>query len=531
MAMDTFEQLEQQLSRGRIGRREFMRRAGALGAAGAIPSALLVESARAAPSRGGHLRIGSSQGSTTDSMDFSLLTSGFTRLYFNGFMSHLTELDPAGNLVPGLAKAWESNAGATAWTFELRRDVEFHNGKAFGADDAIASINVHRGEDSTSAVKSLADQIADVRKDGSHTVRVELKEGNADFAFLLSDAAFGMSPVKADGTLEYGVGSGAYRVVSFEPGVVAHLERYANYHKPDRGWFDSIEIRVIADTTARQNGLRSGELDIIDRIDLKTAHLLDQAPGIEVLDVQGPLHVDFPMRTDMAPFDNNDVRLALKYAIDREEIVNRILRGHGVPGNDHPLSPSYRYFHHELPQRQYDPDKAKFHLKKAGMENLEVELSSSDIIFSGAMDTVLLYKEHAAKAGINIVPNRVPQDGYWADVWLKHPWCASYWFGQPTEDWILTVAYSESSNWNETFWKNDQFNQLLKAARVELDEATRRQMYWDMQELIRDDGGAVVPNFSNHVLAYSDKLKHDETVNGTGDFDGYMMLERWWFEA
>ena len=65
MAMDTFEQLEQQLSRGRIGRREFMRRAGALGAAGAISSALLVESARAAPSRGGHLRVGSSQGSTT----------------------------------------------------------------------------------------------------------------------------------------------------------------------------------------------------------------------------------------------------------------------------------------------------------------------------------------------------------------------------------------------------------------------------------------------------------------------------------
>ena len=192
--MNSMEQIRQQLSQGRIGRREFIRRATALGAAGAIPSALLMDAARAAPSRGGHLRVGSSQGSTTDSMDFSLLTSGFTRLFFNGFMSHLTEVDPAGNLVPGLATSWESGAGATAWTFELRSDVEFHNGKSFGADDAIASINVHRGPDSTSAVKSLADQIADVKKDGSHTVRVELKEGNADFAYLLSDAAFGMSP-------------------------------------------------------------------------------------------------------------------------------------------------------------------------------------------------------------------------------------------------------------------------------------------------------------------------------------------------
>ena len=321
MTTDTIEQLTQHLSRGRIGRREFIRRATAMGAAGAVPSLLLVDSAKAAPSRGGHLRVGSSQGSTTDSMDFSLLTSGFTRLFFNGFMSHLTELSPDGNLIPGIAAGWESNQGATAWTFELRSDIEFHNGKTFDADDAIASINVHRGEDSTSAVKSLADQVADVKKDGSHTIRVDLKEGNADFAYLLSDAAFGMSPAKADGTLEYGVGSGAYRVASFEPGLVANLERFANYHKSDRAWFDSIEIRVIADTTARQNALKTGELDVVDRIDLKTAHLLEQSPGIEVLDVQGPLHVDFPMRTDMAPFDNNDVRLALKYAIDREEIV------------------------------------------------------------------------------------------------------------------------------------------------------------------------------------------------------------------
>lgn len=529
--MNKIENLQRQLSEGRISRRKFIKQVTAMGMAGLIPSVILVDEARAAPSRGGHLRVGSSQGSTTDSMNFSLLTSGFTRLFFNGFMSHLTELDSEGNLVSGLAKSWESNPDATEWTFELRNDVQFHNGKSFGADDAIASINVHRGEKSTSAVKSLAEQIDSISKDGGHTITVKLKEGNADFAFLLSDAAFGIAPVKADGTLEYGVGTGAYMVERFDPGVVATLKRYPDYHKPDRGWFDSMEIRVVADTTARQNGLTTGELHIIDRPDFKTAHLLGQKPGIEVIDVQGPLHSDFPMRTDMAPFNNKDVRLALKYAIDREAIVSQILRGHGVPGNDHPLSPSYRYFNNELPQREYDPDKAKFHLKQAGMDNLEVELSSSDIIFSGAMDTVLLYKEQAARAGINIVPNRVPQDGYWADVWMKHPWCASYWFGQPTEDWILTVAYGEKSNWNETFWKHDQFNQLLKAARAELNEAKRRQMYWDMQEMIRDDGGAVIPNFSNHVLAFTDKLKHPSTVNGTGDFDGYMMLERWWFDA
>jgi peptide/nickel transport system substrate-binding protein len=528
--MNSYQQLQQQLTQGRIGRREFIQRLTMLGMAAAIPSALSL-SAQAAPRRGGHLRVGSSQGSTTDSMNFSLLTSGFTRLFFSGFMNRLTEVNTTNALVPGLSTGWESNTGATEWTFELRNDVEFHNGKSFTADDAIASINVHRGEESTSAVKSLAAQIEGITKSGKHTVTVKLKEGNADFAFLLSDAAFGIAPVKADGTLEYGIGSGAYMVERFDPGLVAELKRFPNYHKSDQGWFDSVDIRVVADTTARQNALRTGELDIIDQIDLKTAHLLSKTDGIEVLDVAGPLHATFPMNTGVAPFDNNDVRMALKYAIDRDEIVSQVLRGHGTAGNDHPLSPSYRYFHSELPQRKYDPDKAKFHLNKAGLDKLEVELSSSDVIFNGAMDVVLLYKEHAAKAGINIIPNRVPQDGYWSDVWMKAPWCASYWYGQPTEDWILTVAYAETSNWNETYWKHAQFNGLLKAARVELDESKRRQMYWDMQEMIRDEGGAVVPSFSNHVMAYTSKLKHAAAVNGTGDFDGYAMLDRWWFEG
>ena len=134
-----------------------------LGMAAAIPSALSL-SAQAAPRRGGHLRVGSSQGSTTDSMNFSLLTSGFTRLFFSGFMNHLTEVNTTNDLVPGLSTGWESNTGATEWTFELRNDVEFHNGKSFTADDAIASINVHRGEESTSAVKSLAAQIEGITR-------------------------------------------------------------------------------------------------------------------------------------------------------------------------------------------------------------------------------------------------------------------------------------------------------------------------------------------------------------------------------
>ena len=125
-----------------------------------------------------------------------------------------------------------------------------------------------------------------------------------------------------------------------------------------------------------------------------------------------------------------NVRLALKHAINRQELVDKILFGHGTVGNDQPIGPSYRFYDGDIPQTTYDPDKAKFYLKEAGLDSLEVTLSAADAAFPGAVDSAVLYQDEAAKAGINLTVNRVPNDGYWSDVWLKAPFCAVYWGGR-----------------------------------------------------------------------------------------------------
>ena len=126
------------------------------------------------------------------------------------------------------------------------------------------------------------------------------------------------------------------------------------------------------------------------------------------------------MFCDKAPFDNVDVRLALKYAINREEIVKKILFGYGSIGNDHPIAPSLPYYA-DIEQRQYDPDKAKFHAKKSGVDKIKVSLSAADSVMSGAVDMCVLYSEHAKAAGIDIEVVREPNDGYWSNVWLVKP--------------------------------------------------------------------------------------------------------------
>ncbi len=514
---------------GRISRRELLKRATALGVAAALPAGLLAGEAHAdTPQSGGHLRVGSVQGSTTDSLDPATLSSGFVNMLWYTIHGQLTEVNADGQLEPLLAESWEASDDATQWTFNLRKGVEFHNGKSVDSGDVIASLARHQGEDSISAMKSVMETITDMSADGPNQVTFTLKDGNADFPFALSASSLSILPAK-DGEVDLsGIGAGAYMVKHFEPGVRGSMERNPNYYISGKAHVDSAEILVLADTTARINALVTNELDVSGDIEAKTAHLLAEKPGITVEDTASTQHYTFPMRTDLAPFDNNDVRMALKLAIDREEVLKKIVRGRGSLGNDHPISPANRFHNPDLPQRAYDPDKARWHLKQADMEGLEVELIASDGLYSGATDTTVLFAEHAAKAGIKITPRRAPDDGYWSDVWLVAPWSASYWSGRPTEDWMFTQGYSAESNWNESYWQNEKFNQLLKEARGELDEAKRRDMYYEMQAITRDDCGSVIHLFANHITAFRENVHHPEKVGGNWEFDGYKLIERWW---
>ena len=408
------------------------------------PTAFGVARARAdEPKRGGTLRLGVGHGSTTDSLDPATFENGFSSgMGMGGLFNFLTEVDEQNQLAPELAEEWSASPDAMTWTFRIRKGVEFHNGKTLTPDDVVASLNYHRGADSISAVSSLFEPVEDIRADGD-TVVISLNAGNADYPFIMSDYHLGIQPSDGEGNIAdpaSGVGAGSYMLESYEPGVRVELRRHPNYWKADRGWFDAVEMTTIVDPAARQNAIMSGQVDAIDRVDTKTAHLLDGHPNVNLLAVASTLHYTAPMRTDMAPFDDNNVRMALKHAVNRDDIVDKILRGYGVVGQDTPITPANRYFAGDIDHATYDPDKAKWYLQQSGVDSLSVDLSTSDAAFVGAVDAAVLYKEHATAAGIDINVVRESPDGYWADVWMQKGWCTCYWGGRPTEDWMFSTA-------------------------------------------------------------------------------------------
>jgi|SaaInl4_135m_RNA_FD_contig_101_416547_length_2140_multi_3_in_0_out_0_2 peptide/nickel transport system substrate-binding protein len=486
----------------------------------------------ATPKKGGVYRVGLGSANTGDNMDTGTNSDVFMINLAQGTVRNcVVEVDANGQAIPELAESLEPSADAATWVVNLRKGVTFHSGKTMDADDVIASLEHHRGEGAKSAAKSAADSMGEITKDGPNRLIFKLKSGNADFPYLLSDYHITVGPAK-DGKVDWlaGDGTGAYSIKEFEPGVRAHLMQNKSYFKPNEGNFAEVQMTAINDAAARMNAMATGQVDAIARCDLKTANLLGKKPGVSVLQSVGTKHYTYPMDVRAAPFDNNDVRMALKLGIDRETFVKTVLRGYGSLGNDHPISASQNYHAGNLEQRKYDPEKAKWHLKKAGMSSLNVELSASDAAFGGAVDATQLYAESLKGCGVNLTVKRASPDGYWSNTWMKVPWSSSYWSGRPTADWMFTVGYAAGGNWTETFWDNAKFEKLLVAGRAELDEAKRSAIYQEMQSICRDEGGAVIPCFANNVDAASDKMGMPDKIAGNYELDGGRSAARWWFK-
>lgn len=504
-------------------RRQLLQGSAALGLALVLPSRSFAQT-----KRGGRVRVAMGHGQTSDTYDPATYSNNYIQAQTYARNNMLTEIAPDGRLRGELAEAIEPSTDATTWRFKIRQGVTFHNGKTLTVEDVIASINHHRGENSTSAVKGLVQPVVDLRADGDWVV-FQLGAANADFAYLFADYHFAIFP-STDGVIDFsqGIGTGGYKIVGFEPGVRTVLARNPDYWKADAAFFDEIELLSVLDATARVTALTTGEVDIADKIDPKTAALIARVSEVKMMETAGTQHFTFAMDCRQQPFGDVNVRLALKYGINRAELVEKILGGFGSVGNDHPIARSNIFYNGGLEQREYDPDRAKFHLKKAGLDTISVALHAADAAFAGAVDAATLYRESAAVAGIGIDVVREPNDGYWKNVWMQKPWTAVVWSGRPTADWMFSTAYAADAKWNDSFWQNERFNQLLVAARGELDESKRREMYYEMQAIVRDDGGVVVPMFANYISATRDTVGRPEVIGSNFDLDGLRFVERWW---
>jgi peptide/nickel transport system substrate-binding protein len=523
------------LNRG-LSRRDALRMLGVAGVAAAGAGSLFGAAGKvfaddaATPLKGkpgGRIRVAGMSSSTADTLDPAkgALSTDYVRhfMFYNG----LTRFDS--HLVPQLELAERiDNDKATVWTITLRKDITFHNGKGLSAADVVFSLNRHKDPATGSKVMPLMAQFAEVKATGPLEVQITLTAPNAELPSILAVSHLLIVP---EGTTDFnpGVGTGPFKVKEFKPGVRSVSVRNPGYWKPGLPYLDEIEFIAIGDEPSRVNALLSGDVHMINEVNPRSTQRISASAGHRVVDAPSGNYTDLIIRQDQMPGQNADFTQAMKYLLDREQVKSAVFRGYAVVGNDHPIAPGSRYHNADLPQRAYDPEKAKFLLKKAGMEKISMPVVCSPAA-TGSVDIAVLLQQSAKSVGLNLNVNRVPSDGYWSNHWMKHPLSFGNINPRPNADVIFSQFFQSTAPWNESGWKNEQFDQLLMLARGETDDAKRAKMYADMQTLVSDNCGIGIPVFISNIDGVDQRIK-GYSSNPLGGFMGYMFSEQVWLDA
>src|SRR5216683_513184 len=479
------------------------------------------------PKRGGKLRVAGFASSTTDTLDPAKGSNSTDYSRHTTFYNGLTVLDERVAPQLDLAESIE-NDKATLWTIKLRKDVRFHDGKPLTSADVVYSLARHKDPAVGSKARTLVEQIVEIKATGTHEVQLRLVAPNADLPVV-----FGISHllIIRDGTTDFTTanGTGPFKCKEFQPGIRSIAVRNDEYFKQGKPHLDEIEFFGITDEAARINALLSGDVQLVGGINPRSAKQIQSADGFKLFETKAGGYTDLVVRLDSTPAGNPDFVLALKYLFDRQQIRSAVYRDFAVIGNDHPIDPSNRYYNPDLPQRPYDPDKAKFHFQRTGIGTTTLPITVSPAA-TNSVEMGQFLQQAGGKIGLNLDVKRVPADGYWSNYWMKQPIGFGNINPRPSADILFTLFFKSDAAWNESAWKNEKFDQLLAAARAETDEAKRKQMYWDMQTLVHEGSGIGIPVFATFLDGHSSKLKGLGSIP-LGGLMGYNFAENVWLEA
>ncbi|MCR9125118.1 MAG: ABC transporter substrate-binding protein [Rhodobacteraceae bacterium] len=532
MPNDEFnDYLFKQFVKNRMSRRQFIGTLAAAGASASVISGLTAGKARAStPRYGGRLVIGVEAMQAQDTLDPTKYFS--TSNIQMGYAVHDMLVNRDANLqpMPWLATSWEPNDDASSWVFNLRQGVTFHDGSDFGAEDVIYSMTRQFREGSEAPAKSFMSQIAEIEKITDHQVRFNLKAPNADFPMILSDTRVHVTKRGLEDFSGTPTGLGPFKVVEFTPGVRYTFVRNENYWADDGPYVDDLEFIGIADNTARINALIAGDINVLLQLDQKATRLIENSGVAYPINAPSGAFLNLAMMLDREPTNNPDFRMAVKYAIDREGIRDNVLKGLGSIGNDHPIAPIDPYYNANIPQRAYDPDKVRYHIKKAGLEDVGIDLYGSDVAGTGALASAQHLQQSAAAGGLKFNVINPPSDSYWSAVWIQKPIVTSGWDPRPVPDLIFSIAFSNTSGWNETLWDVERFEKLLVEARSVTDFAKRKEMYDEMQLMLHEDGGHATLGFRNFVDAARNEVQ-GIAPHGSGPLGFYQAQRTAWIDA
>lgn len=455
--------------------------------------------------RGGTLRVGFSGSANSFDPHHQVQLDS---IWINSMMySRLVRIDNDMQLQPDMATEWEASDDGLEWTFQLREGVMFHNGRECTAEDWVYSINRLRDPDEQTPFIQDIEMIEDVEAVSDTELIIHLNSVYADLPILCGMYWLRVVPEEAVETIaSEPVGTGPYRLQSHSPDERTVLERFEDYALVDQEAFlDEIHYIKIEEETTRLTGLTGDTIDFVNEVSPASLPMVEGADNMVIEEIVTGSYQPLCMDVREAPFDDVRVRQALKLVLDRSEYLQATMQGLGTEGNDQPIPPVDPMYA-DLPIPERDIEGAQALLAEAGYEDgLEIELHYTAGRV-GLQESALTMQEMAQAAGVTIELVNHPNDSYWSEVWMNRSFYLSNWTPRPMADQALSVAYLSDASWNEAFWSNEEFDEIVREARSVLDEDERADLYARAQEILAEDGGVIIPYFMSVTGAWNDHV-------------------------
>jgi peptide/nickel transport system substrate-binding protein len=492
----------------------------ACGGGSSSPSA--TPKATGSPKRGGNFRLGVTGGGSKDIFDGqNIITKPDQARLVSAFETLLTFDDDYQLTHEGLAENVTAD-NPKQYTIELRKGIEFQNGKTMTADDVVYSLQrigtKNNGLTGFAATASM--DIANIKKIDDHTVRLPLKTADSTIPQTLASYTFGIVPVGYKAYPSPQIGTGAYKLKSFNPGQESVSERNPNYWRTGEPYFDTVTITDFADATAQVNALLGGQIDAMTDLPASQVAVLKGHQMNSLISKTGGW-IPLCMAIDMDPFTDNRVRQAMRLIVDREAMIKQIGSGYGFVANDL-YAPFDEGYDSSLPQRTQDIDQAKSLLKAAGKEGLTVDLHTTPGA-SGMVSLATVFASQAKEAGVTINVKNDPN--YYGDDYLKLAFSVDFW---GTRGYLNQVQQGSlpTSPYNETHWPpksgdGSNFGSLYQQALAATDNSKRIELEHEMQKLEYDLGGYIIPYFNDLIDGYSPKVQGFSPSKGTLNLAGF----------
>ncbi len=502
---------------GNLTRRRLLERAGVVGVAtGGLPALLAACGSSSStagsstgtggtPRYGGTIKSGHVGSGDAEVLDPAKQLSPIDSARGLNLFDGLTYPEPDGTITYRLAESMTPNADATVWQIKLRKGVTWHDGKPFTADDVLYTFqrNIKQNLDGAAILNQV--DLARTRKVSDNELLVALVRGIGEFPRYVSTHLLMITQAGQE-KFDPPIGTGPYKFVSWTVGQRSLFTKNPHYWESGRPYSDHLEMLSIPDNTARLNALTSGQIHAMEFLDYAQAKAQASSAAIQLIEAKYGTYIPIYIRVDVAPFSDNNVRTALKLAIDRPQEVNVAALGYSVISNDvfGQGTPSYDT---ALQQRVYDPEQAKALLKKAGHDSLSVSLIASTEA-PGMIESATAYAAQAKAANINISLHQVPASDLFNTslYYLKVPFSQTQWTHMSWEENVLQSLLSDAP-YNETHWRNSAFDAAFYKAQATIDESLRNEMFHELQQEIWADGGYLIWGNPTTIDAASPSLK------------------------